>query len=268
MIRLETDASFVLDPDYFVFRGLTTCEDSSRHYRSTKNVSPMVTALYKPDPKIDDIVTTILKSYGTAARLRLEKKGGGASEFLPNGEFHVLTPELKLKLSRIPATSDAIESFFGVLDLVSSEQSKNLSYHVQSGLATWRYNKTKNWLLSLTDVQRNRLSKDARREGKRDKRKTDKCIEEADNETMNRMEVDRKLERRKMKTKCRSLLDNADVKVFRSRTEFNEVIKGLDKFGNKVRRMIQLQIRLLVQRGLQPEEGTVNVFQFEGHGKF
>ena len=58
----------------------------------------------------------------------------------------------KVKLSKIPATSDAIESFFGVLDLVSREQSKNVSYHVQSGLATWRYNKTKQWFLGLTKV--------------------------------------------------------------------------------------------------------------------
>ena len=79
----------------------------------------------------------LLKAYATAAKLRLEKKVGGVSEFLPGGRFHELTAENKMKLSGIAATSNVIESFFGVLDLVINEQSKNLSYHVPSGLATW-----------------------------------------------------------------------------------------------------------------------------------
>ena len=248
MVRLEADPSFALDPTYCVFAGMPVVEKAITRYRTTRAATPMVRKVFQPDPKTDDHVLTLLKAYGTAARLRLTKAGGGCAEFLAGGKYHVLTANMKAKLAKIPATSDAIESFFGVLDLVSREQSKNLSYHVQSGLATWRYNKTSDWFLCLTEFQRNFLAKDARREGRRDKRKTDECVATSDSATLDRMEANADAERRKLKAKCRSLMDNMSVPVYRSRAEWNLAIAGKNKMGNVVRRMIQLQVRLLVQR--------------------
>lgn len=65
---------------------------------------------------------------------------------------------------------------------------------------------------------------------------------------MDKMEFDRETERKRLKRKCRSLLDNEKVKVYRSRAEFDQAVTNLDMFSGKVRRMIQLQVRLLVQR--------------------
>lgn len=248
MVRLETDPSFALDPTYCVFSGMSVVEEVISSYRTTRASAPMVSKVFQADPKIDDHVLILLKAYGTASRLRFTKSVGGCAEFLAGGKYHDLTADLKIKLAKIPATSDAIESFFGVLDMVSREQSKNISFHVQSGLATWRYNKTSEWLLSLTEFQRNFLAKDARREGRKDKRKTDECISNSDKTKLDRMEVEAHLERTKLKAKCRSLMDNLSVPVYRSRKEWDAAVADKDKMGNVVRRMIQLQVRLLVQR--------------------
>lgn len=137
--RLESDPTDMMNQDYFVFNNIQVCEQASSRYRSTTRNTPMIKRLFEVNNEIDEIVVNLLKAYCTAARLRMEKKVGGAAEFLEGGEFHILTPDVREKLSKIPGTSDTIESFFGVLDLVTREQSKNLSYHVSSGLATWRY---------------------------------------------------------------------------------------------------------------------------------
>ena len=153
-----------------------------------------------------------------------------------------------MKLSGIAATSNVIESFFGVLDLVINEQSKNLSYHVPSGLATWRYNKTADWFLGLRETQRNQLAKEARREGKADKAVTDSIIDGAAEHSVDRFEATKIKQRNKMKTKAKALLLHKKINVFKTKTEWRHFLEGKDKMSNAVRAVIALQVRLLVQR--------------------
>ena len=67
---------------------------------------------------------------------RLTAKQGGAAEFLEGGKLVDATGAVADMMSIAAATSDPIESFFGIHDNVASVQSKNVSFHVTSVLAT------------------------------------------------------------------------------------------------------------------------------------
>ena len=74
------------------------------------------------------------------------------------------------------ATSDPIESFFGIHDQTAAVQSKNTSFHVTGTLATWTHNKTAVWLQILLPSQRDLLLRNAVRQGRLLKQQTDKDI--------------------------------------------------------------------------------------------
>ena len=80
--HMERDPSFMMEKDYYVFAGIQVCEEASSRYRNTARNAPMMQRLFTSNVEIDPIVKNLLKAYGTAARLRLEKENGGAAEFL------------------------------------------------------------------------------------------------------------------------------------------------------------------------------------------
>ena len=162
-----------MDPDYSIFSSFPTVSESSKNYREAKRHAPMVARLFAPDEQLDDLTLQILKTYGTASRLRLEKDQGGAAEFLEGGQYFNPDAEMRNRMSKTPATSDNIEGFFGVLDMIKHEQSKNISFHAASTLAVWRYNNTAKWCKSLTIPQLHLLVTQSKTAGRKLKKDAD-----------------------------------------------------------------------------------------------
>ena len=88
------------------------------------------------------------------------------------------------------ATSDPIESFFGIHDNVASKLSKNTSFHVTSVLATWHHNDSSAFLKSLSQSQLISLLRGAVRNTDRLKRETAAAISQAAKDKLKRLEKD------------------------------------------------------------------------------
>ena len=113
--RMEDDPQFLFDLDFFVFDDVsTTISQSCKHYRETKANSPMVEKLFSMHEDTRDHTVTLLKSYGSAMLGRLTKSQGGAAEFLEGGKLFNAQGALADLMKIVDATSDCIESLFGM----------------------------------------------------------------------------------------------------------------------------------------------------------
>ena len=90
------------------------------------------------------------------------------------GKLHNPTGAVRDLMKLVDATSDPIESFFGMHDLVVTTMSKNTSFHVTSAVATWRHNHTTAFLQTLSTVQLDELLRSAVKKGRSLKREADK----------------------------------------------------------------------------------------------
>ena len=143
------------------------------------------------------------------------------------------------------ATSDPIESFFGIHDQTASVQSKNTSFHVTGTLATWTHNKTATWLQTLTASQRESLLRAAVREGRKLKRQTDKDISNAAAAKLKRMEKQSKATKASEKRLIHDLLNLRCKTLFKTAAQYESfVLTVKDNFKKHLRELKQ-QIRML-----------------------
>ena len=91
----------------------------------------MVSKVFEPATWLDEETLLILKADAVAMKVRLTADIGGCAEFLPGGKFEKWKTDERLRdiMSRVEATSDSIESVFGVLDNILKFQSDNISKH-------------------------------------------------------------------------------------------------------------------------------------------
>ena len=169
-IETEENLDFIMNPNFCLFSDNAIAVATSRRFREKESNTKLIDHLFDDDTdkELEIMTRHVLRTYGSAMKVRLEAKLGGASEFLKGGRFHPdnITDELKELMDKTDATTDYIESFFGVLDDTISGQSDNISFHSASVMTTWRCNQTDDWLRKLTSTQRDLLISDVRRLGR------------------------------------------------------------------------------------------------------
>jgi len=102
---------------------------------------------------VDDETILHVKELAFAMKGRLESDcEGGCREYLPGGRMQHWRTDTNLReaMSKTPATSDRVESSFGVVDSVLNANN-NISLHSGTTLATWRTNHTADWLDEMFD---------------------------------------------------------------------------------------------------------------------
>ena len=130
--RLIDNPRLLLQKTYNVFDGMSdSMTESINRYRTNVRSSDMVDKVFEPAPWIDDETLLIIKADVMALKVRLTSKSGGCAEFLPGGAFENWRTDERLRdiMSRVNATSDCIESVFGVLDNIFKYSSDNISKH-------------------------------------------------------------------------------------------------------------------------------------------
>ena len=243
---MESDPEFLFDADYFVFDDVSTDISSScARYRESKSNSPMVEKLFAQSDATHYQTLAILKSYGSAMRTRLTASQGGAAEFLEGGKLHNPSGAVSDLMKLVAATSDPIESFFGMHDMVASSLSKNTSFHVTSALATWRHNNTPTFLKKLSKKQRTILLRDAVKQGKRLKRETDVRIAESAEAKLKRLQNQAKATRLSESKLIDDLLELRERTLFKTSEQYQTFVDSVKNDDKKVLREIQMQIRLL-----------------------
>ena len=130
--RMIEDPSMLLDRTYNVFHGMSgPMAQSIDRYRTNTCSSPMVSKVFEPEPWLDDETLLVLKADAMAMKVRLTSDNGGCAEFLPGGKYANWRTDKRLRdmMCRVDATSDSIESVFGVLDNILKFASDNISKH-------------------------------------------------------------------------------------------------------------------------------------------
>ena len=143
------------------------------------------------------------------------------------------------------ATSDPIESFFGMHDLVAAVQSKNTSFHVTGVLTTWKHNKTSAFLQTLSSPQRVKLLREAVRQGRRLKRETDLAISKAAEHKLARLKKEAAATRASEKKLIHDLLTLRHEIVFKTVAQYEKFKSDVNDDDKKVLKQMKLQIRLL-----------------------
>lgn len=172
-------------------------------------------------------------------------KQGGAAEFLSGGELFNATGAVADMMAIAEATSDPIESLFGIHDSVSTTQSKNTSFHVTSVLSTWKHNHTSTFLRNLLASQRNILLREAIRHGRRYKKETDAAISEAAEYKLKRLEEQAKSTRKAEKALIHDVLNLRDTPVFKTTPQFDSFCRSVEHDYKKILKALKVQIRLL-----------------------
>ena len=93
---------------------------------------------------VNDETRLYLKETASAMQCRLKSEAeGGCREYLPGGRLEHWRTDSRMReaMSKTPATSDRVESSFGVVDGVINSIN-NISLHSATTLATWRTNGT------------------------------------------------------------------------------------------------------------------------------
>ena len=136
--RMIDNPSLLLDPSYNVFVGVSDeMTRSIERYRTNVRASVMVSKVFESAAWLDDETLLVLKADAMAMKLRLTSESGGCAEFLPGGTFEKWRTDADLRdiMSRVDATSDSIESVFGVLDNILKLACDNISKH--SGILSY-----------------------------------------------------------------------------------------------------------------------------------
>ena len=130
--RLIDNPSLLLDSSYNVFDGMSHSMTASiERYRTNAKASTMVVKVFEAAPWLDDETLLVIKADVVALKVRLTTGAGGCTEFLQGGKFEHWRTDTNLRdiMSRVNATSDNIESVFGVLDNTLKLASDNISKH-------------------------------------------------------------------------------------------------------------------------------------------
>ena len=217
------------------------------HYREAKSNSPMVEKLFAPHAETHDLTLNILKTYGTALRERLTAKQGGAVEFLAGGKLVNPSDAVTDLMALVDATSDPIESFFGIHDNVATSLSKNTSFLVTGTIATWRHNHTTSFLQSLSKVQIRCIMKGAVRRSRHLKRESDEAISEAATAKLKRLKKQAKATRETEKKLIHSLLNLRGKKLFKTVGEFEDFCALVNNDDKQIIKELKVQIRILHQ---------------------
>ena len=130
--RLIEDPSVLLRPDYNVFEGMShNITQSIQKYRNNTTNSIMVAKVFETVESLDEETLLVLKADAMAMKVRLTSGDGGCTEFLPGGKFEHWKTDSRLRevMATVNATSDSIESVFGVIKDILKFASDNISKH-------------------------------------------------------------------------------------------------------------------------------------------
>ena len=154
------------------------------------------------------------------------------------------------------ATSDPIESFFGIHDNVASKLSKNTSFHVTSVLATWIHNDSSAFLKSLSQSQRVCILRGAVRNADRLKRETAAAISQAAKDKLKRLEKDAKKTHETEKKLIHDLLCLRREILIKSVEQFDAFRESVSDADNKVVKEMRKQVRMLHKVSCTPHTCT------------
>ena len=161
------------------------------------------------------------------------------------GKMFNPTGAVKDLMHLVDATSDPIESFFGIHDLVATTMSKNTSFHVTSTLATWRHNRTTKFLHTLTPVQLDLLLHSAVKHGKLLKRESDKRDKKAAIHKLKYLEKQARETRESEKKLIKDLFCMRDETLFKTTTQYQAFVTSVDDDYKKILKELKRQIRIL-----------------------
>ena len=145
----------------------------------------------------------------------------------------------------VDATSDPIESFFGIHDLVGATMSKNTSFHVTSGIATWRHNRTSAFLHNLSTTQLNLILHNAVKHGRRLKRAADKRERKAAEHKLKHLEKQAKKTRVSEKKFIKALIQLRQEVVFKTVEQYEAFVVSVNDDYKKLLKELKKQIRVL-----------------------
>ena len=176
-------------------------------------------------------------------------KQGGAAEFLTGGKLSDAVGAVADMMAIAEATSDPIESFFGIHDSVAASQSQNTSFHVTGVLATWKHNDTSFFLRNLSDTQRVTLLREGVRHARRLKRETDQSISESAAYKLKRLEKQAKATRASEKALIHELMNLRHQTLFKTTAQYKSFCDGVLHDYKKILKELKMQIRLLIKVG-------------------
>jgi len=145
----------------------------------------------------------------------------------------------------VDATSDPIESFFGMHDLVVSTLSKNTSFHVTSAVATWRHNHTTAFLQTLSAVQLDELLHAAVKKGRVLKREADMREKEAAAHKLRYLKVQAEKTRQSEKKMIKELLRLQNEHLFKTTVQYESYKTSISNNYKTLLKELKKQIRLL-----------------------
>ena len=148
-------------------------------------------------------------------------------------------------MNLVDATSDPIESFFGMHDLVASTMSKNTSFHVTSTIATWKHNNTTDFLHTLSTVQLDHLLHEAVRKGRQLKRQSDKREKKAAAHKLKYLEDQAKATRESEKKLIKDLLLLRGKTLIKTTSQYQAFVVSVDNDYKTILKELKMQIRLL-----------------------
>ena len=148
-------------------------------------------------------------------------------------------------MNLVDATSDPIESFFGIHDLVASTMSKNTSFHVTSAIATWKHNNTTDFLHTLSMSQLDYLLHEAVKKGKQLKRQSDKRERKAADHKLKHLEKQVKATRASEKQLIKDLLFLRGKTLIKSTAQYQAFADSVNDDYKTLLKEMKIQIRLL-----------------------
>ena len=178
---------------------------------------------------------------------RLTASQGGAKEFLEGGKLANAQGAVADMMKVAAATSDPIESFFGIHDNVASKLSKNTSFHVTSVVSTWVHNDSSAFLKSLSPSQRVCLLRAAIRNANRLKRETAAAISQAAKDKLKRMEKDAEATHESEKRLIHELLCLRREILIKNADQFDAFRKSVSDSDREVLKEMKKQIRMLIK---------------------
>ena len=249
-IKWQNDPTILVDQNYDVFAGINNAvSESIKRYRMSTRTAPMMGTLFLGTNSLysstytclgfdllvnDDLLSEtllVLKADAAAMALRLTTDKGGCKEFLPGGKFEAWRTDARLReaMANTKATTDDVESHFGVLDDIFASNN-NLSLHSGGALSTWRTNHTKEWMESMESICPQFIEKTLSLsipDGLRSKNESDSREAKAKKEQLNRMEEAAAKTIESEKRRIHQLLDLEGHGVVKTKCEMRSLLDPL-----------------------------------------
>lgn len=267
-IKLMDEPSCLFNPEFNIFAGINnSITDSIKRFRQKRKVKEQLDSLFGNQtmyssvfdilemesliPDEDTETTLYLKEAAVAMKERLESKAeGGCREFLPGGRLEHWRTDTKMReaMSKTPATSDRVESSFGVVDAVLTANN-NISLHSGTTLATWTTNHTADWLdemlADFTDFAE-MLIKMSLPAGKVLYKASSARESDAKSAQLDHMEKKAKKTHESDKRRIHQLLQLEGMETVRTKEQMIELLK--DRTPANSTKQIVIQVRMLQQR--------------------